>query len=129
FALLGGIKAPTGSTHRRSDEGERLETEHQPGTGSWDPLFGASAATAAGPLRLTVSALYQLSTEGAQHTRLGDRLQGGVALSHHFGEAADRHHESANHHHGDELDEHPEAGGHASWDVFVELAGEWEGRQ
>jgi hypothetical protein len=36
--------------------------------------------------------------------------------------------ESHNHHHGDELDEHPEAG-HSSWDAFVELAGEWEGRQ
>ena len=33
-----------------------------------------------------------------------------------------------NHHHGDELDEHHE---HAAliWDAFVELAGEWEGRQ
>src|SRR4051812_914774 len=37
FAVIGGIKVPTGSTHKRSDEGERLETEHQPGTGSWDP--------------------------------------------------------------------------------------------
>jgi hypothetical protein len=36
FALIGGVKVPTGSTHKRSREGERLETEHQPGTGSWD---------------------------------------------------------------------------------------------
>jgi hypothetical protein len=43
FALLGGIKLPTGGTHRCSGEGEQLETEHQPGTGSWDPLFGAAA--------------------------------------------------------------------------------------
>ena len=41
-ALIGGIKLPTGSTHQRSRDGERLETERRPGTGSWDPIFGAS---------------------------------------------------------------------------------------
>jgi len=130
FAVLGGIKLPTGSTHRRSGDGERLETEHQPGTGSWDPLFGAAAAVKVGALRLSASALYQLSTKGAQDTELGDRLQGGIALSHHFGGAAARHDEAShNHHHGDELDEHPEAAAGASWDAFVELGGEHEGRQ
>src|SRR5690348_6689478 len=44
LALIGGIKLPTGSTHRKSLDGERLETEHQPGTGSWDPILGASAS-------------------------------------------------------------------------------------
>jgi hypothetical protein len=70
-----------------------------------------------------------LSTKGAQHTRLGDRLQGGIALSHRFG-SPEHHHEEAslNHHHGDELDKHHEHA-HSSWDAFVELAGEWEGRQ
>jgi len=130
FAILGGIKLPTGSTHQRSDDGERLETEHQLGTGSWDPLFGASAGTKLGALRLTASALYQFSTKGAQDTRLGDRLQGGIALSHHIGGAEHHHAEgSHNHHHGDELDEQPEVFAHSSWDVFVELGGEWEGRQ
>ncbi len=85
-ALIGGIKLPTGSTHRRSRDGERLETEHQPGTGSWDPIVGASASLPLGVVQLTASALYQLSGKGAQATRLGDRLQGGVALSHRFGE-------------------------------------------
>lgn len=130
FAILGGIKLPTGSTHQRSDDGERLETEHQLGTGSWDPVFGASAGTKLGALRLTASALYQLSTKGAQDTQLGDRLQGGIALSHHFGSAEHHHAEgSHNHHHGDELDKQPEGFAHSSWDVFVELGGEWEGRQ
>jgi hypothetical protein len=32
------------------------------------------------------------------------------------------------HHHGDEAHEHAEHG-HDSWDAFVELGGEWEGRQ
>jgi Putative MetA-pathway of phenol degradation len=128
FALIGGIKLPTGSTHKTSSDGERLETEHQLGTGSWDPIVGASASTRLGAVQLTASALYQISTRGAQATRLGDRLQGGIALSHRFGEAAHEHLESHNHHHGDELDEHHEHA-HSSWDAFVEFAGEWEGRQ
>ena len=128
FALIGGIKMPTGSTHERSVDGERLETEHQPGSGSWDPILGASAGTKLGPVQLTASALYQISTRGAQNTRLGNRLQGGIAVSHRFGPKPHEHAESHNHHHGDELDEHEEPRQN-SWDAFVELAGEWEGRQ
>lgn len=128
FALISGIKVPTGSTHQRNLDGERLETEHQPGTGSWDPVVGASGSALLGPVTMTASALYQFSGKGAQQTRLGDRLQGGIALSHRFGGRPDEHLESRNHHHGDELDEHQEAA-HSSWDGFVELAGEWEGRQ
>lgn len=128
FALIGGIKVPTGSTHRQSLDGERLETEHQPGTGSWDPVIGASASVNIGAAQLTVSSLYQVSTKGAQRTRLGDRLKGGVALSRGFGPARQQHSESHNHHHGDELDEDHEHA-QSTWDAFVELAGEWEGQQ
>lgn len=129
FALIGGIKIPTGSTHKRSPDGERLETEHQPGTGSWDPIVGASASKQVGAVQLTASALYQLSTVGSQHTQLGNRLQSGIALSHRFGEPPNQHAASHNHHHGDELDEHHAEPAHSTWDTFVELAGEWEGRQ
>jgi hypothetical protein len=79
FTLIGGIKTPTGSTHRRSLDGERLETEHQPGTGSWDPIAGAAFGSEVGPFRFTASAIYQWSGEGAQQTRLGDRAQAGLA--------------------------------------------------
>jgi hypothetical protein len=129
FALMGGIKLPTGSTNKHSLAGERLETEHQPGTGSWDPILGASASAKLGGVQLTASALYQVSTEGAQRTRLGNRLQGGIALSHRFGEPEHSDPASHNHHHGDELDEQHEGALHSSWDAFVELAGESEGRQ
>lgn len=128
FAFIAGLKMPTGSTHQTSIEGERLETEHQPGAGSWDPILGASAATKVGPAQLTASALYQISTKGAQDTRLGNRLQGGIAVSHRFGRRAHEHAESRNHHHGDELDEHVEPM-RGSWDAIVELAGEWEARE
>ena len=132
FALIAGIKVPTGSTHRRSPEGERLETEHQPGTGSWDPIAGAAFGAKAGSLRVNASALYQFSGKGAQDTRLGDRFKAGIALSHRFG-PAEHYHDEAPHHHdhagGAEPHEHSPAHGHASWDGFVELTGEWEGRQ
>lgn len=121
---MGGLEIPTGSTPKRDLEGERLETEHQPGTGSWDPILGASAAMKAGPVQLTASALYQFAGKGAQDTRLGDRLQGGVSISHHFGAAEEEHRHDhgggADHHHHEARD---------SWDAFVELGGEWEGRQ
>jgi hypothetical protein len=128
FAIIGGVKVPTGSTHRLSPDGERLETEHQPGTGSWDPIIGASGSAMLGTVQLTASALYQFSTSGAQRTRLGNRMQTGIALSHRFGPAPNAHSDSHNHHHGDELDEHHDHA-HSSWDGFVELAGEWEGRE
>ena len=73
--------------------------------------------------------LYQFSGRGAQHTRLGDRLQGGIALSHRFGAPPHNPAKPHNHHHGDELDEQHEGPRHSTWDAFVELAGEWEGRQ
>jgi hypothetical protein len=130
FALIGGIKLPTGSTHRRSPDGERLETEHQPGSGSWDPILGASASARLGTVQLTASGLYQFATTGAQQTRLGDRFQGGFALSHRFGPAPQAHAGGwHNHHHGDELDEVHAEPRHDSWAGFIELAGEWEGRQ
>ena len=128
FALLAGIKLPTGNTDRRSISGERLETEHQPGTGSWDPIVGASGSLPIGSLTLTASGIYQFSQRGSQDTRLGDRLQGGIALSHRFGADPHMHSEGRNHHHGDELDEHDDAP-RSNWDAFIELAGEWEGRQ
>jgi hypothetical protein len=132
LALMGGLQVPTGSTHRRSDDGERLETEHQPGTGSWDPILGAALGSSWGPLNFSASGLYQISGKGAQHTRLGDRLQAGIALSHRFGELVPHEHDDAadhEHHHGDELHEAHEAPARPTWDAFVELTGEWEGRQ
>ena len=122
IALIGGIKLPTGSTHRLSASGERLETEHQPGSGSWDYYLGGAAGTELGWLSVDASLLYQFSTTGAQDTRLGDRLQAGLALSHRFGPAEHHHHDA------DGAEEHEEHA-HRSWDAFAEATIEWEGRQ
>lgn len=119
LALIGGIKLPTGAMHRLSDDGELLEAEHQPGSGSWDAYFGAAAGTELGPVSLDASVLYQFTSTGTQQTRLGNRLQAGVALSHRFG--------AAEHHDHDDGDHHDH--GHSSWDLFGEAITEWEGRQ
>jgi len=123
LALIGGLKLPTAATHRRSLDGERLETEHQSGTGSWDFYAGAAFGTQFGWLALDASELYQFSGSGAQDTRLGDRLQAGIALSHRFGPPK-RHSEA-----GSDQDHATKPHGHSSWDVFAEFTAEWEGRQ
>jgi hypothetical protein len=120
-ALVGGIKVPTGSTHERDLDGERLETEHQPGTGSWDPIVGAAFGAELGWATLDGSVLYQFAGTGAQHTQLGDRLQAGLAISHRFG--------PPEHHHDEHAEHEPHEHHHASWDVFTSATVEWEGRQ
>ena len=39
-AILLGVKAPTGTTNQRDAQGLLFEAEFQPGSGSWDGLFG-----------------------------------------------------------------------------------------
>jgi hypothetical protein len=41
-AVLFGFKAPTGSTSQRDAAGQLFQAEFQPGSGSWDGLFGAA---------------------------------------------------------------------------------------
>jgi len=118
LALIGGVKLPTGGTHARDLAGERLETEHQAGTGSWDPIAGAAFGIPLDWAKLDGSVLYQFSGKGAEATELGDRLQAGLALSHRFGPPEHHHDEDGQHEHHQ-----------ASWDVFSSATFEWEGRQ
>lgn len=124
FSLVAGLKTPTGSTHKRGDDGNRLETEHQPGTGSWDPAIGLAAGATFGTIRLDSSALYLFSNKGAQDTRIGDRLQLGIAAMRRFGPPEDHHDAPVP---GVAVEEVPH--GHSSWDAILELNLEWEGRQ
>jgi hypothetical protein len=119
IALLAGLKVPTGSTGETDLSGAVLETEHQPGTGSWDPLFGLAASKIWGRLSVHGSALYQLSTQGAQDTRLGDRLNLSAAVVL----------DLTPHHEHDEEAEHHEHRDPASWAMMLEASYEWEGRQ
>ena len=62
FAVIAGLKAPTGSTHGRDSAGDRFETEHQPGTGSWDPIGGLAFSARRGANAIGASFLYQRAT-------------------------------------------------------------------
>ena len=117
-SLLFGVKTPTGATDEKSDEGERLETELQPGSGSWDGLFGLAYSRYLKKVSLNASVLYKLVTEGSQDTDLGDVLSYNAGLSYRLGGNGDHHHA---HDH--------QAHGHGSWDLILELNGEWRDKE
>ncbi len=73
-AVILGFKAPTGKTSRKTsaDGGSILETEFQPGSGSWDGIFGLAFTHQMDAFSFNSSLVYNLSTEGAQDTDLGD---------------------------------------------------------
>jgi len=118
-AALFGVKAPTGETGRVDRQGERFETEHQPGSGSWDPMLGFALTRRLGEASsLDASLLYTIATKGAQDTKLGDRASYNLAISYRLGGEGD-------HHHGDSSASHS----HGGWDAVLELNGDWEGKQ
>jgi hypothetical protein len=77
-AILAGVKLPTGSTSEKLDDGERLEPDHQPGSGSWDALFGFSAGTQVDQWTFAASALFRITTEGRYDFKPGDSLRVGA---------------------------------------------------
>jgi hypothetical protein len=80
-ALILGVKAPTGPTGRLDASGERFETEHQPGSGSWDGIVGGTVSREMDRLTLSANVLYQFSGQGTADTTLGDRLSYGITAS------------------------------------------------
>ena len=81
LAALLGVKLPTGRTNERARGGERFETEFQPGSGSWDGLFGLAASKNFGAWSLHANLIWVLAGTGSQHTDLGDRLIYNAAVS------------------------------------------------
>jgi len=80
-AVLFGLKAPTGRTRVYDRQGERFETEFQPGSGSYDPLAGLALSQHLGRWSFDTNVLYVFANKGAQRTNLGDRFQYNAALS------------------------------------------------
>jgi hypothetical protein len=114
-AVLFGLEIPTGETQAKS-HGERLETEHQAGSGSWDPIFGFAVSDSWNGFSFDASLLYSWGTRGSQETDLGDRASYGIAVSHRIG--------GEGHDHG-----HGDIHQHRAFDVVLELNGEWYGTQ
>lgn len=112
--LLAGIKAPTGETGRHGG-GERLETEFQPGSGSWDSLLGVAATHIQGALSWDASLLYAFVNTGAQSTNLGDVFSYNLAASYRLG--------------GDRPPSPYDLERDHNWDLVMELNGEWRDRE
>jgi hypothetical protein len=80
-AVVAGVKAPTGRTNAVDKGGILFETEHQPGSGSWDVMLGGAMSKQVGLTTLNVNTLYTFAGDGSQNTRLGDRLGYSVSAS------------------------------------------------
>ena len=74
FAVLFGVKIPTGVTDREDNGGDPLEPDHQPGSGSWDPLVGFAALRQFELFTLGGSVFYRYTTEGRREFRPGQQL-------------------------------------------------------
>jgi hypothetical protein len=140
LALLLGVKTPTGVTDRHTDTGELFDAEFQPGTGSWDGLFGLAATKRIGPWSFDANVLYILATEGTQNTDLGDRFLYNAAISYRLmrGERAlapmklgalpdPMWHGGPNTH--QHRHDHQETSTGPSLDLVLELNGEWHAKQ
>lgn len=74
LAVLAGIKMPTGNTRQRADNGEVLEPDHQPGSGSWDPLIGAAVARQFETFTIGASVLYRITSRGRHDFTPGQQV-------------------------------------------------------
>lgn len=128
-ALLFGLKTPTGRTDVRKADGSLIESDHQPGSGSWDPMLGFAFTRQAGRWSLDLNGIYTLANEGAQATNRGDIANYNLAVSYRLvdgGEACG--HDPHRHAHGPKEiaapPAHDSAGG-TSWDLIFEANGDW----
>ncbi|MBQ0724905.1 MAG: transporter [Cycloclasticus sp.] len=111
ISLLLGIKAPTGDTQVKDKNGERFETEFQPGTGAWDYLLGVALSQSYGPLAYHANMLYSETTEGSQHTEIGSSLSYNAAVTYRL-----QTHDHGSHQHTDDPLE-------LKWDLSFEANG------
>jgi hypothetical protein len=120
LSLIAGLKTPTGATGNTSNN-QRIETEHQPGSGSWDPIVGIALSKRIERLSLHASGLYTITTQGSQSTDLGNRAQASVAAAYRFGG-------KENHGECDDIYEYfyPESRDRWLGDLVLELNGQWQ---
>lgn len=128
-ALIFGIKVPTGKTNRRNKENELFETEHQPGTGSWDTVFGLAYTKNWGHLAMNTNILYSAVSDGSQDTNIGDAFYYNLAFSYRFAKSAVSHHHDSDeagfdHEHHDNIEYIPDNFS-KYWEIIVELNGDW----
>ena len=74
LAVLAGIQIPLGNTRQRADDGEVLEPDHQPGSGSWNPLLGVAVARQFESFTLGASVLYRITSRGRHEFTPGQQI-------------------------------------------------------
>ena len=114
-SILGGIKAPTGKTDV-SDGDEFLESDLQPGSGSWDFFAGAAVSKDFEGFSLLSNILYKYNTEGDSGYQLGDVFSYNLAFSYKLLGEEHEHHIGEDH--GHEAFDY-------SVDFFIELNGQY----
>lgn len=115
-SALFGVKTPTGKTDVRTIDGQLFESEHQPGSGSWDVLTGLIVTRQWSRLTLDSNILYAFANDGSQDTNQGDIFNYNFALSYRLQSVP------AHSHHGAHRDAAAKRG---FWDVAIEINGEW----
>ncbi|WP_439368633.1 transporter [Bradyrhizobium sp. PMVTL-01] len=141
-AVLFGVKAPTGTTDLVDRFGEIFEAEFQPGSGSWDGLFGAAISQRLNPaLSFHANVLAIATGTGTQNTNLGNRFLYNAALSYRvFGETTSEPHTHdprnayahAGHDHSRMITKASTVTaphGHVAVDALLEINGEWHDKQ
>ena len=141
-AVLFGVKAPAGATNLVDTFGEIFEAEFQPGSGSWDGLFGAAFSQRLTPaLSFHANILAIASGTGTQDANLGNRFLYNSALAYRlFGETASEPHSPdprnayahAGHDHSRMVTKAPITAapqGHVALDALLEINGEWHDKQ
>jgi hypothetical protein len=122
-SVLAGMKVPTGSTSETTKGGAKFGVEHQPGSGAWNPILGIAVSKSAGQLSYDANFLYTFAAEGKDNVDLGALFNYNAALSYRLiGGAQDDHHHEANAqpgHHDTNI----------TFDLIVELNGEWRDKQ
>lgn len=81
MAAFFGFKAPTGRTDLRDAHDELFEAEFQPGSGSFDAIFGAALTQRFGRAAFDANVLYFSVGTGTQDTNLGNRFHYNAAVS------------------------------------------------
>lgn len=72
IGLAGGVKFPTGDTHRKNLEEERFETDQQPGSGAYNYIVGGIYKFQAGRFSATANASRVFTVKGSQGFEYGD---------------------------------------------------------
>lgn len=80
-SVFSGIKFPSGKQSERNSGGDKFEPELQPGTGSFDYIFGVIGRKADDRSSLVINGVYVLKTEGGQQYTFGDLFSSSVLYS------------------------------------------------